>query len=618
MARSVPSRSKVKPPSHTETKRQIRRNVYVLGLIFAWGIILGGAILAYYLFTLPNIDALWKQAGTPQLQIFDSRHTLLTKGARRRRVQISYEDLPIHLVLAVLAIEDRQFFIHNGIDIRGLGRAFLANIRAGEVVAGGSTITQQLAKNVFLHHQRTFARKIRELILALWLEARFDKREIFTLYLNRVYFGAGAYGIHAASDIYFSRHPQQLSLQQAALLAGLLKAPSQYTPTHNRAGAIHRAELVLAAMHDAGFISADVVRDTDFASMAINSSPASSAHYALDWIYDILPNYIGTPDGNIDIFATIDADMQSTAEAVLHRQLATHGARLNVGEAALIAMTPDGAIRALVGGHSYRDSQFNRAIYARRQPGSAFKPIVYLTGLRAGLNPRTQLIDAPITIEGWSPRNYDNNYHGTVSIADAFAHSLNTVAVRVSEYAGRDNVIDMARSLGIYTPLAPHPSIALGSFEVTLLDLTAAYASFANGGYPTFPYIIENVIAENDLVIYDRRAGVADKIITSNELSAITKMMRGVIEFGTGQQAQMKNVEIAGKTGTSQNWRDAWFIGFSGELVVGVWLGNDDGSPTHRVSGGSLPAMIWHDFMTSAPHLTHKVPLFDRRGGGRK
>ena len=592
-----------------KTVRPFWRFAYWLVVLGVWAAIALAALVFYYALTLPPTDRLDKLSKQAELSIYSVNDVLMARRGRKSGQAIRYEDLPLVLVHAVTAIEDRRFFDHFGIDPRGLARAALANLRAGRTVQGGSTLTQQLAKNVFLTPERSFKRKIQELLLAFWLETQFTKQDLLTLYLNRVYFGAGAYGVQAAAQTYFNRPVQSLTTGEAALLAGLLKAPSRYAPTRNPEAAHKRARLVLAAMRDAGHLSADQATSLAQNPVTIIARSSDAAHYAVDWALDQLPDYVGRPRSDLDVITTLDADLQLAAEQAVTSIMKDQGPRRKASQAAMVVMTPDGAIRALVGGVSYAKSPFNRAVRARRQPGSAFKPVIYLAALENGLKPDDEFDDAPINIAGWEPSNYDDAYRGTVSAEQALAQSLNTVAVQVSEQTGREKVIDMARRLGISSPLRPHPSLALGAFEVSLLELTAAYAHFANGGRQSMVHIISTVVTGSGALLYERSAPLPLQPIAPTHIGALNDMLRHALQNGTGRQAAIKGMDLAGKTGTSQNWRDAWFVGYSGALVVGVWVGNDDNTAMNKVTGGGLPAQIWRRFMQQQKQLNDNVPL---------
>ena len=580
------------------------------GLVgFLWLGLAIGALIFYYALDLPDTDDLWKTGSQPELSIYARDDGLVARRGRRGGRPMRFDDFPPHLVEAVIAIEDRRFFSHFGLDPRGLLRALAVNMRQGRLAQGGSTLTQQLAKNVFLTPERSFKRKVQELLLAFWLEAHFSKQDILALYLNRVYFGSGAYGVQAAAETYFSRPVQNLTRVEAAMLAGLLKAPSRYAPTRDPAAAARRARIVIAAMQDAGFINAELAAEMAGQDIIITNRSTDGAHYAVDWTLDQLPDFVGRPRADLDVMTTLDRPMQLAAERAINRVLAAQGEARQAGQAAMVVMTPDGAIRAMVGGRAYGKSQFNRAVQARRQPGSAFKPVVYLAALENGLAAGDVFDDAPLSINGWSPKNYDGRYRGAVTAGEAMAHSLNTVAVQISEQTGRDKVIDMARRLGLSGRLRAHPSLALGTFEVSLLQLTAAYAHFANGGQQVVPHIIQAVISASGQSLYDRLAPVALPVVDGRHIGVLNNMLRAVMTIGTGRAARLDGIALAGKTGTSQNWRDAWFIGYSGALVVGVWVGNDDGAAMARVSGGGLPAEIFAAFMAEQNELAASVAL---------
>lgn len=587
-----------------------------LGRWLYWGLVgaiwatIGVAVLVFiYALDLPDTDELWKIGPKAELSLYAAEDELIARRGRRGGQPLQYKDFPPALVQAVTAIEDRRFFSHFGLDPRGLLRALTANIWAGRTVQGGSTLTQQLAKNVFLTPERTYKRKIQELLLAFWLEAQFTKQDLLALYLNRVYFGAGAYGVQAAAETYFNRPVQSLSLGEAAMLAGLLKAPSRYAPTRNPEAARARAMVVLGAMREVGHISEAQAVAVAGEPVSIVNRSSDAAHYAVDWTLDQLPDFVGRPRADLDIITTLDPRLQLATERSIKSVLNQYGDARNASQAAMVVMSPDGAIRAMVGGKSYAQSTFNRATMAKRQPGSSFKPIVYLAALENGLTPSQIYEDAPISVGQWQPRNYTQKYLGAISAQTALAKSINTVAVQVSEETGREKVIDMARRLGIRARLRPHPSLALGAFEVTLLELTAAYAHFANGGKQTLPHIISEVITSSGQVLYQRNAPKALPVVAPHHIGTLNEMLRSAVTQGTGQRAQIKNLDIAGKTGTSQNWRDAWFVGYTGALVVGVWVGNDDNSAMARVSGGGLPAQIWRDFMVGQKSLSAEVVL---------
>ncbi|MGQ9368092.1 transglycosylase domain-containing protein [Azospirillum sp. ST 5-10] len=525
----------------------------------------------------------------------------------------SVDELPRHLVDAVLAIEDRRFRYHFGVDPIGLARAFYTNWRSGRVVQGGSTITQQLAKNLFLTPERSLKRKVQEAMLALWLEYRFTKDEILTAYLNRVYLGAGAFGVEAAARTYFGKPASQVDLHEAAILAGLLKAPSRFAPTANPDEAEERARVVLAAMEDAGFLTAEERRAALSAPPVPRAKPGGDGRYFADWVTELVPGFVGAGHGDVVVRTTIDLQLQRAAEQRLADVLNGPGAAAGVGQGAVVAMTADGAVRALVGGRDYDASEFNRATQALRQPGSAFKPFVYLAALEAGWTPDSTVEDAPVRVGNWAPGNYENKYRGTITVAQGLAYSSNAVTVRLIDRTGVERVRRLASRLGIGAPLTHDLSLALGTSEVTPLELTAAYAGIANHGVPVLPYAITEIRDRRGAVLYRRQGGGAGPVVDPANAARLTRMMAGVLEYGTGKSARLDR-PAAGKTGTTQDNRDAWFVGFTGDLVAGVWLGNDDNAQMKRVTGGTLPAKLWQAFMTDAHQGLPPRPLPGAQG----
>ncbi len=469
-----------------------------------------------------------------------------------------------------------------------------ANVLRRGVSQGGSTITQQLAKNLFLTQERTLWRKMQELVLAIWLERKFSKAEILELYLNRVYFGSGAYGVEAAAQRYFGKPARQVKVAEAAMLAGLVKSPSRLAPSRNPNGAERRAQTVLAAMAEQGFIT-DTMAKTALMqpARAVKPAGAGSVNYVADWIMDVLDDLVGRVEQDLVVETSIDPVLQATAEKALVDELALKGPKFDVAQGAIVAMTPDGAVRALVGGRNYAESQYNRAVAAKRQPGSAFKPFVYLTALERGLTPDTVRDDKPVALKGWKPENYSREYHGPVTLTQALAHSLNTVSVRLTLEFGPVAVAKTAYRLGISSKLDANPSLALGTSEVSLIELVSAYAPFANGGDAVAPHVIERVRTPAGKVLFARAPQNYGRIVEPRYVAMMNAMMRETLHVGTAQKAQLPGWQAAGKTGTSQDFRDAWFIGYTGHLVTGVWLGNDNSSPTKKATGGGLPVEIW-------------------------
>ena len=517
---------------------------------------------------------------------------------------------------AFIAIEDRRFYHHYGVDPFGIARAFVANVLHRAVAQGGSTITQQLAKNLFLTQERTLKRKLQEALLALWLERKFSKTQILELYLNRVYFGAGAYGIEQASQRYFGKPARTITLAEAAMLAGLVKSPSRLAPTRNFDGAEKRAKSVLAAMAELNFINTRNETHGAGASAAHRRASQQRLGELCRRLGDGRAQRRDRPCRRRHRRADHDrCDLQAIAEKALDDELAQKGDKNGVGQGALVAMTPDGAVRAMVGGRNYADSQFNRAVAAKRQPGSAFKAFVYLTALEHGLTPDTVREDKPINVKGWQPENYNHEYFGPVTLSRALAQSLNTVSVRLTLELTPMAVVRTAYRLGIGSKLEPNASIALGTSEVSMLELVGAYASFANGGYALMPHVIDKIIAGNGEVIYARSAPQLGRIIEARYVAMMNAMMAETLTIGTAQRATLPGWPAAGKTGTSQDFRDAWFIGYTAHLVTGVWLGNDDGTSTKHVTGGSLPVEIWSRVMRSAHQGVPVASLPGTAGG---
>lgn len=519
--------------------------------------------------------------------------------------------LPRHVQAAVVATEDRRFYDHHGIDPVGMIRAFFANLRAGRFAQGGSTLTQQLAKNLFLTHDRTLGRKIEEFALALWLELRLSKDEILELYLNRVYFGSGAYGIEAASQRYFDKSAREMSLAEAAIIAGLLKAPSRYSPSTNPQAALARAKVVLDKMIEVGFISpAD--RNKAVAEKVVFYEPKSGGDtddygYAVDFVLDRLPPLLGDGHAEIVVETTLDAELQKNASRVVETSLAKKGPTLGASQGAMVVLDNDGGILALVGGRSYTASQFNRAVKARRQPGSVFKPFVYLAAMESGLTPDSPAFDLPLTIGGWSPKNDSGTYQGEVTLRRALAQSINTVAVRLNQDLGPKRTADVARRLGVKSELRDDASLALGTSEVSLIEMVGAFAVFGNGGMAVEPHAIRRVRMSSGRVLYAREAPRTEQIVDIRSVGAMNDMLNAALVSGTGRRAAIARHPAAGKTGTTQDFRDAWFVGYTSHMTAGVWIGNDDGKPMNRSVGGGLPAEIWHQVMEAA-HL-HKAPL---------
>jgi penicillin-binding protein 1A len=579
-------------------------------LLVLWGLILGAGGLAWIALSLPPTGELGLADRRPSVTLLAADGSLIATFGDLFGEPLRLKDMPAYLPQAVIATEDRRFYSHFGIDPVGLARAAFTNFRAGHVVQGGSTVTQQLAKNLFLTPDRTFMRKLQECLLALWLEHKFTKDQILEIYLNRVYLGAGTYGVDAAAHRYFDKSARQLSLYEAAVIAGLLKAPTRFSPARDRERAAQRAEQVLANMVEAGYLTeaqaAAAGRQKTELALAARTRPGT--RYFADWVAGEVQS-IGAAQGrDVVVVTTLDPRLQAAGEQAIVETLNREGDKSDVEQGALVAMGTDGAVRAMVGGRDYGESQFNRATQALRQPGSSFKPFVYLAGLEHGLRPGDHLLDQPIRIGKWQPHNYENKYRGDVTLAEALAQSLNTVAAQVLLRAGVDNVIAAAHRLGITAELTHDASLALGTSEVSLIELTAAYAAFASGGTGAWPYGVVEIRDNRGNPLWRRSGSGPGQVIDPAIAGEMNQMLAGVLTHGTGKSAQLDR-PAAGKTGTTQDFHDALFVGYTADLVAGVWFGNDDNAPMKHVTGGTLPARSWHAFMAAATQGMPVRPL---------
>jgi penicillin-binding protein 1A len=598
-------------------RRSLLKRLFYWSLVLGlWAVIAGVGAIAFVAATLPPIQSLEVPKRPPTVEIVGLDGKPLTLRGEMSGTDVPIKELPPYLPKAFVAIEDRRFYSHFGVDPIGLTRAVVANVLHRGVSQGGSTLSQQLAKNLFLTQNRTLWRKMQELVLALWLERKFSKTQILELYLNRVYFGSGAYGVEAAAQKYFGKSARQVKVAEAAMLAGLVKSPSRLAPNRNPAGAERRAQAVVAAMGELGFIT-ETMAKTALAqpARAVRPAGAGSVNYVADWIMDVLDDLVGRVEQDLVVETSIDPVLQGAAEKALIEELALKGQKLDVGQGAVVVMTPEGAVRALVGGKSYAESQYNRAVIAKRQPGSAFKPFVYLTALERGLTPDSVREDKPVALKGWKPENYTHEYHGPVTLTQALSQSLNTVSVRLTLEVGPAAVARTAYRLGIASKLDANPSLALGTSEVSLLELTSAYAPFANGGNAATPHVVERVRNQAGKVLYARTPQNLGRVIEPRYVAMMNLMMRETILSGTAQKAQLPAWPAAGKTGTSQDFRDAWFIGFTSHLVAGVWIGNDDSSPTKKATGGGVPAEIWSKLMKVGHQGTAVAGLPGLAGG---
>ena len=583
------------------------RPVHLVAALLASIVILPVAYVAYCMATLPENGGLVIEP-TPSALIVQAAdgQVFATRGVFKGD-KLSAQDIPANLSRAIIAIEDRHFYEHRGFYLPSMLRALVRNIRSGAAREGGSTITQQLARMTYLSPERTIKRKVQEAILALWMERRLGKEEILSRYLNTAYFGAGVYGVDAAAKRYFGKTAKELSLSEAAMLAGLVRAPSALAPTRHLEEARQRAALVLNAMVGTGAISrqqADAARQHP-ATLRVPPENPPGTNYFVDALGGDVKQLVGSGSADLTVRSTLNLDLQSIAETVIARRLKAEGRAKRVGQAALVAMAPDGALLAMVGGRDYNESQFNRATQAKRQPGSLFKLFVYLTAFQKGLDPQTTAVDRPVQIGNWEPENYGGRFRGLVTLRTAFAHSLNSVAVQLADAVGIQAVIDTARKLGVQSELPAVPSLALGAGEVTLLEMTRAFAAIAADAESVEPYAVR-AVRNGDRVLFTRQKSQLQPASNPAARAAIHDVLASVVREGTGRAARI-NGPVEGKTGTSQSHKDAWFIGFTDDIVVGVWVGNDDNSPTRGVTGGDLPARIWNEFVTQSAAVRAKA-----------
>jgi len=583
-------------------RTRLQQILYWGSVLAVWGVIFLVVFFAVFARGLPDTSTLYDVDRQPSITYLDRNGALIATRGTQMAPPADLEALPDYVPAAFIAIEDRRFYWHPGFDPIGMSRAMVRNMRAGRVVQGGSTLTQQLAKNLFLTPDQNVRRKVQELMLAVWLELKFSKKEILALYLNRVYFGAGAYGIEAASQRYFDKPASQLTVGEAALLAGLLKAPSRYSPVSEGERAAARATVVLNEMEATGVITAEERAQAVLEPVRVSRTLATQhAQYFIDWLDKEIRGLVGEPTEDMVVETTLDLTIQTSAERAVRRILDRDESK-GVQQAALVALDGDGRVRAMIGGASYADSQFNRAVDARRQAGSAWKPFVYLAAVEAGYTPQTPVVDQPVQIGNWSPRNYSGGYSGQMTLAQAVAQSTNTVAAYVADQIGRDSVSRAARRLGISSRIGLEPAMALGAVEVSPIDMATAYDAFANGGRRVEAYGISRIRTPQGRVIYQRsaRGPVGGQAINNPPLYYMNQMLRGVITSGSGRGAAISGRDIAGKTGTTSDYKDAWFVGYTGGFVAAVWVGKDDSTPMRGVTGGSSPAAIWKAFMEAA------------------
>jgi penicillin-binding protein 1A len=583
------------------------RWAHLIATALAAIIIVPAGYVAYCMATLPVGGGLVIEP-TPSALIVEAAdgQVFATRGVFKGD-KLSAQDVPANVSHAIIAIEDRHFYEHGGFYLPSLLRAAIRNVRSGSAREGGSTITQQLARMTYLSPERSIKRKVQEAILALWMERQLGKEEILSRYLNTAYFGAGVYGVDAAAKRYFGKAAKELSLSEAAMLAGLVRAPSALAPTRNLEGARRRAALVLKAMVETGAISpqqADAAR-REPATLRVPPDNPPGTNYFVDMLGGDVKHLVDSASADLTVRSTFDLDLQSIAEKVIARRLRAEGRGKRIGQAALLAMAPDGAILAMVGGRDYTESQFNRVTQAKRQPGSLFKVFVYLAAFQKGLDPQATAVDRPVQIGNWEPENYSGRFRGPVTLRTAFANSINSVAVQVADAVGIQAVIDTARKLGVQSQLPAVPSLALGAGEVTLLEMTRAFAAIAADAESVEPYAIRDV-RNGERVLFTRQKTQLRPASNPAARAGIHDLLASVVREGTGRAARI-NGPVEGKTGTSQSHKDAWFIGFTNDIVVGVWVGNDDNSPTRGVTGGDLPARIWNEFVTQSAAVRAKI-----------
>jgi penicillin-binding protein 1A len=607
-----PRRGKAKP---VRQKRRSRSGGFLMGLLW-WGFVAclwGGlaviGVIVYYGAQLPASNTWAVPERPPNIRILAADGSLISNRGQTGGEAITLRELPQYVPAAFIASEDKRFMSHFGVDPIGLLAVAVESVQARGVTRGASTLTQQVAKNLFLTPDQTLGRKVQEAILAVWLEQSFTKEEILELYMNRVYFGAGAYGLEAAAQTYFGVSARNLSLGQAAMLVGILPAPSAYNPKSNPERAIERQRLVLNLMAQEGYITTEEASAARInPDQTVRTVVAGSESYVADWVESLMTAYLGEIKSDVIVQTTIDWKMQKDAEFIVKEAVANEGPKRGFTQGALVAMDVDGTIRAMVGGVDYQASQYNRAVTAKRQPGSAFKPFVFLAAMEKGYTPETLAEDAQFDYNGWSPRNSTGKYAGTVTLRQGLAYSLNTIAARLAIDVTPEKVIEVAMRLGISSNLTPVPSIALGTQEVNLLELTSAYVPFANGGMGVIPNVITKISDMEGTVLYEASTAGPGRVIDPTTLAYMNDMLKTAVEVGTGRGANLGSWDVGGKTGTSQESRDALFVGYTSAMVTGVWLGNDDNKGT-KLSGGNVPASIWHDFMSKALAGKNAAPI---------
>ncbi len=601
----------------------VRYMVDIIDDLATFGTAIAFLLLAYALPPFSGTGDWWNRGRDFAITFTDANGEVVGQRGIRQDDAIPLEDIPPSLIQAVLATEDARFFDHFGVDVFGTLRAVIRNAKADGVKQGGSSITQQVAKNLFLSPERTIRRKIHEAFLSIWIEARLSKEEILKLYLDRSYLGGGAYGVEAASQFYFGKSVRDIDLPESATLAGLFKAPTSYAPHANPEASRARTNVVLYRMLDAGFITQGELLKARRAQPQIAKRNSSTApDWFLDWAYAdtlaLLEQQRLNSDYVIEVKTTIDRTLQEESQKIINEFIATEGEAGKFTQGASVTMAPDGAVRAIVGGRDYELSQFNRATDAKRQSGSAFKPFVYLAALLDGFTPDDMIVDGPVAIGGWSPRNYEGKYGGRTTLKNALAHSYNSVPVKLSIATGRPLIIKTAHDVGIIGELETWPPMVLGTSALTLLDLSTGYATFAAGGKLAKPYAVLEIRRPTGDVIYSREKSSTERpqAVPEEKIAELNSMLAAVVKSGTARKADLGTSPQGGKTGTNQSYRDAWYIGFTAHNVTGVWVGNDDFTPMNRITGGRIPAPIWKRIMEIAdrklrPESLVGIPLDD-------
>lgn len=594
-------KAKTKKKTQKRKKRVSKQRHSLLKFLLITGLLLVitlGVYVGYCYLTMPDIEQAIRRTRQPSTTITAENGNEIQSFGSVYSSIIMPDDLPKYVSQAIVATEDRRFYQHFGFDFISFTRAMTANLIHRRYVQGGSTITQQVAKNLFLTSQKNIKRKVQELLLAFWLEHKFSKDQILALYMNRVYLGNGAYGIESAANKYFQKTSNDLNLREAAILAGMLKAPSRYNPIASKTRADKRSRVVLQNMVNAGLITEQQRKQAVTMRLGPEvSDKVNGGKYFADWVYGNVNALLGERDEDVYVHTTLNQHMQETVEKILKETLRANRGK-NVTQGAIVVMDKDGAVRAMVGGVNYDKSQFNRAVSALRQPGSAFKPFVYLTALQQGYSPDDLIDDSPIVIGKWRPENIDKKYHGKVSLRQALRQSYNLATVNLAEKVGRRAIIANAKKMGITTPLTNDATLSLGTSEVKVIDMAAAYATLANGGYAVWPYGILEIFSRDGYERYMRQGDDNRRILDAKDVQELRSMLKEVIDSGTGKRAKLP-FYVAGKTGTSQDFRDAWFAGFSDKYVCVVWLGNDNNSSMQKITGGTLPAEVWGKVMGS-------------------